>query len=425
MRSEEKMDKTKILVVDDESRMRKLVKDFLVRQGYTVLEAADGMEAMDYFYEDKDIALIILDVMMPKMDGWQVCREIRMHSKVPIIMLTARSEERDELQGFDLGVDEYISKPFSPKILVARVEAILRRTQGSGNTDEISAGGIVVDKAAHTVMSDGSPVDLSFKEFELLTYFIENQGIALSREKILNNVWNYDYFGDARTIDTHVKKLRSKLGDKGTLADLITVSGERVYLPRKKQYRYLMLYKPRGYVTTTSDELNRRCVMDLLEDVEERVYPVGRLDKDSEGLLLLTNDGNFANGIMHPSRHISKTYRVTVRPDVTEEQLITLSSSMELDGKMTQPATVVVKTKEPGRVVLLMTIHEGKNRQIRRMCESVGLEVARLRRTSIGPLKLGMLKPGTYRDLTAEELRAIRNAIGAGEQASTAKGKRR
>ena len=215
MRSEEKMDKTKILVVDDESRMRKLVKDFLVRQGYTVLEAADGMEAMDYFYEDKDIALIILDVMMPKMDGWQVCREIRMHSKVPIIMLTARSEERDELQGFDLGVDEYISKPFSPKILVARVEAILRRTQGSGNTDEISAGGIVVDKAAHTVMSDGSPVDLSFKEFELLTYFIENQGIALSREKILNNVWNYDYFGDARTIDTHVKKLRSKLGDKG------------------------------------------------------------------------------------------------------------------------------------------------------------------------------------------------------------------
>ena len=204
-----------ILVVDDESRMRKLVKDFLVRQGYTVLEAADGMEAMDYFYEDKDIALIILDVMMPKMDGWQVCREIRMHSKVPIIMLTARSEERDELQGFELGVDEYISKPFSPKILVARVEAILRRTQGSGNTDEISAGGIVVDKAAHTVMSDGSPVDLSFKEFELLTYFIENQGIALSREKILNNVWNYDYFGDARTIDTHVKKLRSKLGDKG------------------------------------------------------------------------------------------------------------------------------------------------------------------------------------------------------------------
>ena len=209
------MENIKVLVVDDESRMRKLVKDFLTREGYAVLEAGDGMEAMDIFYEDKEIALVILDVMMPKMDGWQVCREIRMHSKVPIIMLTARSEERDELQGFDLGVDEYISKPFSPKILVARVEAILRRTQGSGNADEISAGGIVVDKAAHTVMSDGSPVDLSFKEFELLTYFMENQGIALSREKILNNVWNYDYFGDARTIDTHVKKLRSKLGDKG------------------------------------------------------------------------------------------------------------------------------------------------------------------------------------------------------------------
>ena len=184
----------KVLVVDDESRMRKLVKDFLTREGYAVLEAGDGMEAMDIFYEDKEIALVILDVMMPKMDGWQVCREIRMHSKVPIIMLTARSEERDELQGFDLGVDEYISKPFSPKILVARVEAILRRTQGSGNADEISAGGIVVDKAAHTVMSDGSPVDLSFKEFELLTYFMENQGIALSREKILNNVWNYTIF---------------------------------------------------------------------------------------------------------------------------------------------------------------------------------------------------------------------------------------
>lgn len=208
------MSNIQILVVDDESRMRKLVKDFLQREGYSVLEAGDGMEAMDIFYEQK-IDLVILDVMMPRMDGWQTCREIRRDSTVPIIMLTARSEERDELQGFELGVDEYISKPFSPKILVARVEAILRRTQGSGNTDEISAGGIVVDKAAHTVMSDGSPVDLSFKEFELLTYFIENQGIALSREKILNNVWNYDYFGDARTIDTHVKKLRNKLGDKG------------------------------------------------------------------------------------------------------------------------------------------------------------------------------------------------------------------
>ena len=209
------MEKVKILVVDDESRMRKLVKDFLSREGYTVLEAADGVEAMDIFYEDKDIALIILDVMMPRMDGWQVCREIRESSKVPVIMLTARSEERDELQGFELGVDEYISKPFSPKILVARVNAILRRTLGTDDGDVISAGGIVIDKAAHIVKIDGKSVDLSYKEFELLAYFIENQGIALSREKILNNVWNYDYFGDARTIDTHVKKLRSKLGEKG------------------------------------------------------------------------------------------------------------------------------------------------------------------------------------------------------------------
>ncbi len=209
------MENIKILVVDDESRMRKLVKDFLVREGYTVLEAGDGMEAMDVFYENKDIALIILDVMMPKMDGWQVCREIRESSKVPIIMLTARSEERDELQGFDLGVDEYISKPFSPKILVARANAILRRTLGTDGGDVLSAGGITIDKSAHIVKIDGKPVDLSFKEFELLAYFVENQGIALSREKILNNVWNYDYFGDARTIDTHVKKLRSKLGDKG------------------------------------------------------------------------------------------------------------------------------------------------------------------------------------------------------------------
>ena len=209
------MDKLKILVVDDESRMRKLVKDFLTRSGYTVVEAADGMEAMDIFYEQNDIALIILDVMMPKMDGWQVCREVRMHSKVPIIMLTARGEERDELQGFELGVDEYISKPFSPKILVARVEAILRRTNVFAADEVVDAGGISVDKAAHEVKIDGVPIDLSYKEFELLAYFIENQGIALSREKILNNVWNYDYFGDARTIDTHVKKLRSKLGDKG------------------------------------------------------------------------------------------------------------------------------------------------------------------------------------------------------------------
>ena len=208
------MSNIQILVVDDESRMRKLVKDFLQREGYSVLEAGDGMEAMDIFYEQK-IDLVILDVMMPRMDGWQTCREIRRDSTVPIIMLTARSEERDELQGFELGVDEYISKPFSPKILVARVNAILRRTFGTVGNDSLEAGGITVDKSAHIVKIDGTPVELSYKEFELLTYFIENQGIALSREKILNNVWNYDYFGDARTIDTHVKKLRSKLGDKG------------------------------------------------------------------------------------------------------------------------------------------------------------------------------------------------------------------
>lgn len=209
------MDTLKILVVDDESRMRKLVKDFLTKKNFQVLEAGNGEEAMDIFYEEKDIALIILDVMMPKMDGWEVCREIRKNSKVPIIMLTARSDERDELLGFDLGVDEYISKPFSPKILVARVEAILRRTGQNNPEDVISAGGIVIDKAAHLATVDGKPMELSFKEFGLLTYFLENQGIALSREKILNSVWNYDYFGDARTIDTHVKKLRSKMGDKG------------------------------------------------------------------------------------------------------------------------------------------------------------------------------------------------------------------
>lgn len=209
------MDALKILVVDDESRMRKLVRDFLTKKNFQVLEAGDGEEAIDIFYAEKDVALIILDVMMPKMDGWEVCREIRKNSKVPIIMLTARGDERDELLGFELGVDEYISKPFSPKILVARVEAILRRT-GQGNTeDTLSAGGIVIDKAAHIATVDGKTMDLSFKEFELLTYFLENQGIALSREKILNSVWNYDYFGDARTIDTHVKKLRSKMGDKG------------------------------------------------------------------------------------------------------------------------------------------------------------------------------------------------------------------
>ena len=215
------MDKLKILVVDDESRMRKLVRDFLVKQNYDVLEAGDGEEAVDIFFREKDIALIILDVMMPKMDGWQVCREIRAYSKVPIIMLTAKSDERDELQGFDLGVDEYITKPFSPKILVARVEAILRRSNLLPNEDIISAGGIELNKSAHQVKIDGKDIELSFKEFELLAYFMENQGIALSREKILNNVWNYDYFGDARTIDTHVKKLRSKLGEKGELIKTI------------------------------------------------------------------------------------------------------------------------------------------------------------------------------------------------------------
>lgn len=203
-----------------------------------------------------------------------------------------------------------------------------------------------------------------------------------------------------------------KLGDKASPKDLITVDGQRIAVPRKKHLRYIMLHKPRGYVTTVSDELDRRCVMDLLDGVEERVYPVGRLDKNSEGLLLLTNDGSFANGIMHPSRHVSKTYRVTVRPAVTEEQLVQLADGIVLDGTKTLPATVVVMANEPGRVVLQMTIKEGRNRQIRRMCEAVGLEVARLRRTSVGPLKLGMLKPGAWRDLTPEELRAIRNAIG-------------
>ena len=209
------MESLKILVVDDESRMRKLVKDFLTKKGFTVIEAGDGEEAVDKFFEVKDIALIILDVMMPKMDGWQVCREIRQYSKIPIIMLTAKSDEKDELQGFDLGVDEYITKPFSPKILVARVEAILRRSNVLAADDTMEAGGIELNKAAHEVLIDGKSVELSYKEFELLAYFMSNQGVALSRERILNNVWNYDYFGDARTIDTHVKKLRSKLGAKG------------------------------------------------------------------------------------------------------------------------------------------------------------------------------------------------------------------
>lgn len=215
------MDKLKILVVDDESRMRKLVRDFLIKSSYDVVEAEDGAQAVDIFFEQNDISLVILDVMMPKMDGWQVCKEIREYSKVPIIMLTAKSDERDELMGFELGVDEYISKPFSPKILVARVEAILRRTSQSSADDILEAGGISINKAAHSVTVDGESVELSFKEFELLTYFVENKGIALSREKILNSVWNYDYFGDARTIDTHVKKLRSKMGNKGDLIKTI------------------------------------------------------------------------------------------------------------------------------------------------------------------------------------------------------------
>ena len=209
------MEKIKVLVVDDESRMRKLIRDFLIRDNFEVLEASDGEEALDLFYRDKDIALIILDIMMPKINGWDVCREIRETSKVPIIMLTAKGDENDELQGFDLGVDEYISKPFSPKILVARVGAILRRANRVAEEDAIDIGGIIMDKVAHLVTVDGERVELSFKEFELLAYFIENRGIALSREKILNHVWNYDYFGNARTIDTHVKKLRNKLGQRG------------------------------------------------------------------------------------------------------------------------------------------------------------------------------------------------------------------
>ena len=214
------MDTLKILVEDDEARMRKLVKDFLTNKGFSVIEAEDGEKAVDIFFVQKDISLVLLDVMMPKMDGWEVLKTIRKYSQVPVIMLTARSEERDELQGFALGVDEYISKPFSPKILVARVEAILRRTNMTSG-ESLNLGGICIDKAAHQVTVDGREIELSYKEFELLSYFAENQGIALSREKILNNVWNYDYFGDARTIDTHVKKLRSKLGEKGDLIKTI------------------------------------------------------------------------------------------------------------------------------------------------------------------------------------------------------------
>ena len=211
------MDRLKILVVDDEERMRTLVRDFLARRGFVVLEASDGMEAVDVCFEQKDIALIIMDVMMPRMDGWDAVREIRKYSTVPIIMLTAKSDAQDELNGFNLGVDEYIRKPFSPKVLVARVEAILRRSMDAGKQDVLEVGGIVIDKSAHEVYVDGERIELSFKEFELLVYFVENKGIALSREKILGSVWNYDYFGDARTIDTHVKKLRSKLMGRGDM----------------------------------------------------------------------------------------------------------------------------------------------------------------------------------------------------------------
>ena len=203
-----------------------------------------------------------------------------------------------------------------------------------------------------------------------------------------------------------------KLGDKALPnKDIIAVSGENISVPKRRRLYYIMLHKPRGYVTTMSDELDRKCVTELLKGVPERVYPIGRLDKNSEGLLLFTNDGGFANDIMHPSRHISKTYRVTVRPDITEQQLVELSSGVEIDGKMTKECNVVVLDKKPGRVVLQMTIFEGRNRQIRKMCEAVGLEVARLKRTSVGPLKLGMLKPGDYRELKPDELRALRSAV--------------
>ena len=218
----------RVLVVDDESRMRKLVKDFLIKSNYEVLEAGDGEEAEEIFFREKDIALIILDVMMPKLDGWSVCEDIRAYSKVPIIMLTAKSDERDELRGFELGVDEYVTKPFSPKILVARVEAILRRANPAVKSEVLSCGGIEVDKSAHQVLIDGEIVELSYKEFELLSYFLENKGIALSRERILNSVWNYDYFGDARTIDTHVKKLRSKMGKKGDMIKTIWGMGYKL-----------------------------------------------------------------------------------------------------------------------------------------------------------------------------------------------------
>lgn len=215
------MEKTKILVVDDEERMRKLICDFLRPKGYELLEAGNGEEALILFEENENLGLVLLDVMMPILDGYSTLKKIRRVSQIPVIMLTAKSTERDELQGFELGVDEYITKPFSPRILVARIDAILRRRLPDNDEEVIKYGGIEIDKKAHTVLIENNNLELSFKEFELLTYFMENIGIALSREKILNSVWDYDYFGDARTIDTHVKKLRSKLGKKGKLIHTI------------------------------------------------------------------------------------------------------------------------------------------------------------------------------------------------------------
>lgn len=204
-----------VLIVDDESRMRKLIKDFLMQKNYKILEAEDGEEALRIFQENEEkISVILLDVMMPKLDGWSVLRQIRQTSKVPIIMLTARGEEQDELFGFELGVDEYISKPFSPKILVARVEALLKRTRAEENGTK-DYGGIIIDSKGRTITVDGKQIEMSLREYELLKYLVDNKGIALSRDKILNNVWNYDYYGDSRTIDSHIKKIRHKLGKKG------------------------------------------------------------------------------------------------------------------------------------------------------------------------------------------------------------------
>ena len=224
----------KILIADDESRLRKLVRDYLTRENYDVIEAADGEEALELFYREPKIDLIILDIMMPKHNGYEVCKEIRQTSKVPILMLTAKGEEADVLQGFDIGADEYITKPFSPRILVARINAVLRRTSdGDGEDGKMEVAGICIDKNAHVVTIDGKEIALSVKEFELLSYFVQNEGIALSRETILNNVWNYDYFGDARTIDTHVKKLRSKLGEKGNLIKTVWGMGYQFVVPHE------------------------------------------------------------------------------------------------------------------------------------------------------------------------------------------------